>query len=49
MYIFYEFIDRYINYKGDYQFAINKVLHIFAKFSYLENNEMRDDSIQIST
>ena len=40
---------QYINYKGDYQFAINEVLHIFAKFSYLENSETIDDSIQIST
>ena len=46
MYIFYEFVDQYANYKGDYQFAINRVLHIFAK---LENNEMIDDPIQIST
>ena len=49
VYIFYEFINQYINYKGDYQFAINEVLHIFAKLSYLENNEMINDSIQIST
>ena len=46
VYIFYEFVDQYVNYKGDYQFVINRVLHIFAK---LENNEMIDDPIQIST
>lgn len=43
--LFYYFIHQHINYKGDYQFNINKVFVVFGIFSYLGNNVGIDDPV----